>query len=410
MNHRQSINVIGLGIGPGHLHPEQETVLAQAQVVAGGQEILNRLQDHPGEKIVISSPLKDIFRQIKSKQAQGKSIAILCSGDPLFFGLGATLLKHFPPKDLMFHPNLTTLQAAAAKAKLSWSQIRVISLHGRTNPLPLFSALRKERYIGIYTDHFYTPQHLAQILTDLEANCFAITVFSDLGLPSEQVTIGQAEEIAKQQFSPLNFVLLSKQQGPKIPPKLGLNDNHLVHQQGLITKQEVRAMSLAALEISPKDIVWDLGAGSGAMSIEAACLADQGLVIAVEKNPSRIKDIEQNRKNTHSFNIRIVQGTIPGCLSDLPQPDRVFIGGGLSKDRNKASTCLKTIAQRIRRPGIIVTNLILLNSLQHCLSFCTTHGLEFELIQVQVSRASPLLQDKYLKALNPIFVLKIGVS
>ena len=310
----------------------------------------------------------------------------------------------FGKENVIIYPNVSTLQAAAAKLKIPWHDIRTVSLHGRGALQPLFRALVRNDRIGVFTDPQFHPGKVAEELLQRGVETFRMHVFEDLGTELEKTACVDLKEAAGKVFSPLNFIILDRIQQPEIPLSLGLDDALYGHQKGLITKKEIRAVALSALEIAPNHTVWDLGAGCGSVAIESSVLAYEGRVLAIEKDPERFRQIRENIRRTGAFGVEAIQGEMPGCLQSLPDPDRVFMGGGIGKDNR----VLEEVGRRLKPGGRIVLNLVLMGSLARATEYLRERKWAFSIIQVQVSRSRSLAGDQRLAALNPVYILCAG--
>jgi len=182
---------------------------------------------------------------------------------------------------------------------------------------------------------------------------------------------------------------------------LGLQEEALEHQRGLITKAEVRAVVLAKLELYPGLVLWDLGAGCGSVGLEASLLMPGGAIIAVEQDPERAGQIRANREKFAAKNLEVVCGRAPECLANLPTPQRVFIGGG-GKD---LGDILKIALARLDRGGKVVLTAALLETLETARTVLSNAGWETEVVQLQVSRSQPLGDGTYMQALNPVWIV-----
>jgi precorrin-6Y C5,15-methyltransferase (decarboxylating) len=186
-------------------------------------------------------------------------------------------------------------------------------------------------------------------------------------------------------------------------PRPGLEDGELAVEGGLVTKMPVRAAALALLRIAPEHTVWDIGSGSGAVAMEAAAVAHPGRVIAVEERPERVLCIEENRRRFGAAQVDIHLGKAPDCLDCLPDPQRVFIGGGLSGP--DGPRLLAQVSRRLPPGGRLVVSCALLGTLALCRDFFGQAGWFWEIICVQAAQSRPLAQDIHLAAMNPIFLL-----
>ncbi len=255
--------------------------------------------------------------------------------------------------------------------------------------------------VGVYTDRSFHPAEIARNLIACGVENHGMVVLEDLGLPSERIrSFEDLSRVAGESFSALSFVLVERLGPVELPPILGLHDDEIFHEQGLITKQEVRAVGLSLLRIEPGHVVWDLGSGSGAVAIEASRMAREGMIFAVEQDTERIEQIQSNIRRAGAYVVEAVHGTMPGCLERLPDPDRVFLGGGAG-----GKGVLEKVLDRLRPGGRLVIHMVLLGSMERARNLLEASGWSPGVTQVQIQRSRPLGGDLRLNALNPVFVL-----
>lgn len=397
-----TIHIIGLGQDPDNLPDDTRTLLDHAQVLVGGRALLEHFDGHPAEKLPITTPLEDVYATMAARQADGLEVVVLADGDPLFFGIGTSLIERFGPEDVRIYPNVTTLQAAAARLKIPWQGIRTVSLHGRNDYRPMFSALLEARWVAVFTDNRNIPSAIAQSILDKSGETHCMWVLEDLESDKERIGKYTLEEARKKSFSPRNLVLLERVAEPQIPLGLGTPDDLFMREKNLITKGPARAVGIAALRLRPDSVMWDLGAGCGAIGIEASSLTTRGNVIAVEKNANRVAMIRENIRRTGAYLVDVVHGSMPGCLADLPTPDRIFIGGGLAGD---ADTVLDIVCKRLRPGGRLVAHAVLLDTLTRARQILEEHDWPYSVTLIQGGESAPLAGDLRIAAQNPVFAL-----
>jgi precorrin-6Y C5,15-methyltransferase (decarboxylating) len=399
-------HVVGTGPAPGEMLPGARDAVQGADVLVGGARQLEGFPGHPGIRCTLKPPLDEALASAESLRRSGMKVVVLADGDPGFFGIGARMVREFGPENVVLHPNVSVLQAAAARLRLPWEGVRTVSLHGRSDLGPFFGALRRSRFVGVYTDRERSPDRIAGLLLDRAGETYRMHVCENLGLPGERTasySLGQARE---RTFAELNFVLLERCSPPEVEPALGMGEDCYLHDRGMITKREVRASGLAALGLRPGDTVWDLGAGCGSVAIEASLLNPDGLVWAVESDERRAAQIRENVRRTGSLNVETVCGRMPECLHGLPSPDRIFVGGGLGR----GDGLLQTVLERLKPGGRAVLHVVLLGSLHRALELCRHRGLEPEVSQIQVHRSAPLGGDLRLAPLNPVYIVSFGAE
>jgi len=238
-------------------------------------------------------------------------------------------------------------------------------------------------------------------------------VLEQLGTESEKVAWYTPEEAAEKQFSDPNLVILKRNQESvtsyQLPvtsykqptANIGYPDHLFIHEQGLITKSEIRAITLSKLRLEPGHVLWDLGAGSGSVSIEASGFIKHGEIYAVEKNPRRIEHIRQNKENFGVTNLKIIEANLPEKMKELPLPDRIFIGGGGSHLKE----ILESACNLLKPKGIIVINTVLLQNIDTALNSLKQSGFKTDIIQVQINRSKEMPWGERLEALNPVWII-----
>lgn len=398
-----TVEVIGIGLGLKDLTASHLELIRQAEVLVGGSRHLELFPELQVEKIRITGDIPAVCREI-ARCMDHKNVVVLASGDPLFYGIGSVLLDRLDRDRLRIHPNITSVAAAFARIKEPWSGAGLVSLHGQGGALNFTDQLASRDVCAVLTDRTRTPAWLAARLLEEDLQDFQMCVLEQLGTPRERITWYEPREAAEKEFLDPNIVVLKRRAvaKPDVHPFVpGMPDDWFVHSQGLITKSEVRAVTLSKLWLLPKCTVWDLGAGCGSVGIEAALAVAPGRVLAVEKNVTRIEEIRTNKERFQRTNLDIVQADLPEGLKQLPQPDRIFIGGGgekLSRIIAEAGSCLQ-------QAGIMVVNTVLLENVQAAGEKMREIGLRTELVQVQISRGKDMPWGHRLQAQNPVWVI-----
>jgi len=395
------VHLIGVDPETRRPAPAQASRIDKADVIAGGDRLLALFTDRPGRRIPLRSPLGDVLQAIGEAASQGEDVVVLADGDPGFFGIGRMLVERFGRDAVVLHPAVTVLQLAAARLKIPWQDIRAVSLHGREDRAPLMRLLVREDRVAVYTGPDAGPARIARDLTARGVDAFRMHVFEDLGGENERLRSLELEEVPSNAFAAPNFVILERTRRPELPLRVGVPDDLFLHQGGLITKKEVRAVGLSSLEIEPGHTVWDLGAGCGAVAIEASVLAHQGRVFAVERVPERLALIRENIRRTGAYLVEPVCGDMRECLGPLPDPDRIFMGGGLSG----GGEALEAAVDRVKPGGRLVLHLVLLGSVFKALKGLASRGWDADVTHVQAGRSARLASDLRIEALNPVYVV-----
>jgi len=399
------VQVVGLGMSPADLTPAALDIIQDAQVLVGGRRLLAFFPEHAAEKLILGRDPESTIGRLP-ELARDRRVVVLASGDPNFFGIAPLVVRMVGPENVVIHPNLTAVQAAAARLKVPWHEARVVSLHGRGWEA-LEAVLDGTGLVFIYTDPVHTPGAIARRLLDRGHTRARLCVLEDLGAIGESLTWLTLDEAANLAFSPLNIVMLDLAAVQKDLSKavsglrLGLSEEAFSPERGLITKAEVRAVVLAKLALYPGQVLWDVGAGSGSVGLEASLLLGNGRVLAVEKNPERAAQISANRDKFGVSNLEVICGSAPQCLVDLPPPDRVFIGGG----GKIMADILRAALRRLRPQGLVAVTAALLETLEEARQILLRENWSVDVVQLQVSRALPLSDGSYLKAFNPVWII-----
>lgn len=387
-NFKGTVTVVGLGVGPEDLTEAHREAIEAAEVLVGGKRQLAVFAGQSERTWVLGGNPATTLEAVK-KEAVGKRVVILASGDPLFFGIGNLAVKVFGPESVLFLPNVTALQKTFARLKLSWNGVRAISVHGR-KPMEFFPALADPGCIAIYTDPKNTPDRLAKLLLEFGMANRKVAVVEEIGSKEEQCWEIDLVTAAEKQFAPLNVMVLYPLEEQQGTIRFGLEDDLFKKMKSLITKREARALILAELQLRAEGVMWDVGAGSGSVGIEAVRIAPGLRVYAIERDQSRLEMIQENVQELASFGVKTVQGEAPGILLDLPDPDRVFVGGS----GGSLADILKVVEKRLQPGGRVVVSVVTPETLGRALKFVEHTELAHEWRLLQVSRTVSIESSK----------------
>lgn len=360
------------------------------------------LADFERRRIIPMVPLAEALSRIELELAEG-DVAVLASGDPLFFGIGRRLIETFGKERVRVHPALSSIQQLCARFGVVWDDAVLLSLHGRKQENYLGSLLASAKTI-LLTDNHNRPEVIAKrmlaFLRPEEADRFTAYVGEDLGMRSERLLSGPLTAIADQTFGSLTcMALVCDQAGEGGRPRFGLREEEIVHSRGLITKNEVRAAVLHALALPARSIMWDVGAGSGSVGIEAARLQPDLLVYAVEKESRQLENIAANKRRYGILTIKTIEGAAPEALEDLPRPQRIFIGGSGGRLAPIIDRCCESLLPG----GRIVLTAVLEQTGHQAPALLHARGLEVEVSRLTVERA--LYPPGETTVLNPITII-----
>jgi precorrin-6Y C5,15-methyltransferase (decarboxylating) len=401
-----NVIVVGIGLGPEDLNKSHLDAIQKAEILVGGKKQLAMFAGLTEDTWTLGSNPRATLEEVREKAA-GKRVVILASGDPLFFGIGKRALEVFGPENLTFLPNLTALQKTFARLKLPWNQARAVSVHGR-KPTDFFAELGHSGPVAIYTDPENRPDRLAKLLREYGMTNRKVAVVEEIGSDQERCLETNLVEAEEMQFAPVNVMVLYPEEEKEPAARLGLEDELFAKDKSLITKRESRALILAELQIEPQGVMWDVGAGSGSVGIEAVRLAPGLRVYAVEKNRARLEMIQENVKRLGGFGVKAVLGEAPGALEDLPDPDRVFVGGS----GGNLTDILEIVEKRLRPGGRTVVSVVTLETLARAQRIADKAGLAHEWLLLQVGRTVPIqsgeeaLMSRF-QAQTPLFLLSL---
>lgn len=416
--------VIGIGYKP--LDTKAREIILSAGVILASTRLFEVFKGYDEfesvkDRIKVINNIDETIEYIRAQLVQSQDLSItkspnllipqspivlLASGDPMFFGIGRRAVREFGKDTVEIIPDLSSIQLAFSRIKEPWDDAFLMSLHGGPDPekrrrLPyeikdIPSLLKRHHKIVILTDKENNPSEIAKALKGREE--YQVFVCERLGYPDERIISGRPEEIVDLQFRDPNVVIIKK--GLPDPFQLfGLKEEEIFHSRGLITKDEIRAMLIHKLRPSGEGVFWDIGAGSGSVSLEMAMLSERIKVFAVERDPEQIGHLKANRERYGVF-FEIIEGEAPYCLSNLPPPDRVFIGGSGGR--------LKEIIEFVDRTlvsGIVVVNAITIETLNTALNFFQERPYLVEVVQVNVSRLKDLAGKRYFSTENPVFII-----
>ena len=407
------IAIVGCGLGPDDLSERLRSRIYSAPVLAGGRRLLEWFPGAGRKRVVLGGGLRSQAAELLAR-AENEEIVVLASGDPLFFGIAATFLALAGPEGekggpgsgpgvrLEIFPNVSAVQAACARLGIDWSGFEYYNLHGReAETMPWRRILRAPAGAILLAGlGERAPARLAARLIDSfpPAAERRAVVCAALGGPDEELRPGCLAELASGEFpAPALLLLYPAPFGRLIPPPAwGLPLTEFTHTAGLITKPEVRAVILAKLCLIP-GIFWDLGAGSGSVAIEAAAQQPGLQVLAVEKEPSRVELIQANvHRHGVAGQVEIHSGEIASLLSELPPPDRVFVGGG----GERLGEIVERAFSRLSPGGLLLAAAVTLES-RAVLTQTLPAALD-EVVEINLSRGRPLGGLHLLKSENPV--------
>lgn len=392
----QSMKLIGIGDnGQESLLPQYAQWIEASEVLVGGERVLSFFPNYQGEKVVVKGGLKALVERL---QEETRPTVVLASGDPLYYGIGGYLSSKI---NMEVYPYVSSVQLAFSKMGESWQDAYVTSVHGRSMK-GLAQRIDGKAKVALLTDAENSPNRLAEYLLSFGMTEYRAFVAENLQGENEKTGWYELQDMVNYEFSPLNVVILKKvADGPSW--SLGIDDEEFSQRKpdkGLITKKEIRVLSLYALNLKKDSIVWDVGTCTGSMAIEAARLAPEGQVFAVEKNEPDLENCLQNQRKFRT-DLTAIHGKAPQGLETFPDPDAIFIGGTGGEMVELIQTC----CQRLKEGGRIVLNAATIENLYRANEAFAQAGFQTSIMHAQISRSKPILGMNRFVPLNPIYII-----
>lgn len=375
------LHIVGIGEdGMAGLVPATRAVLEAAEVIVGGDRH-HRLSDAvTAERVSWPSPFDALINMLKGHA--GRRVVVLATGDPLWFSVGARIGRALPPGEIVFHPQLSAFQLAAARMGWSMADIETLTVHGR--PVEqMIAFIQPDVRLLILTTGAETPAQIARFLTERGFGQSPMTVLAAMGGDNEQRFDGIAATWGHTvpPFNTLAVECVAAPDAALMPRVPGLADALFQH-DGTMTKQEVRAVTVAKLMPMRGALLWDIGTGCGSVAVEWMRAARYARAIGIEPRADRRAMAAANALALGTPQFQIIEGEAPAALAGLAAPDAIFIGGGLSEETFTAAwAALKPL-------GRLVANAVTLESEGQLLALHGEHG--GDLVKLQVHRAEPV--------------------
>ncbi len=417
------VYIIGvLDDGVAGLSSQAIECIHQADVVIGASRTLSLFKREFSKTTRQHDMVAGLFRVpgwIEEALADNLKVVVLATGDPMCHGIGRYLINKLAAGACQVIPNVSTLQLAFARLGLAWQEATLCSVHSRdagewsttAGPehglYPVLKAARHHDLIALFTSPENSPDRIARMLIKAGlADQFTLSVAEALLTTNEKIIANLSlEEAAASDFSEPNVVILQRQNRNNTAlPLFGLSDDAFAQRKpdkGLITKREVRAVSLARLQLRADSIVWDIGAGSGSVGLEAARLCQAGYVYAIEKNSADFSIARKNQTTMAATNYRVAHGKAPELLSEWPDPSAVFMGG----TGGELATLIKYVLSRMKPDGWLVMNFVTLENLALATQTLTEIKAVWDVTQLQASRSQPILHMHRMQAENPVWIV-----
>lgn len=394
------VNIIGIGPGnPELLTKEAALAIEQSNILIGDSRMLAAYATKQ-KKVFETINTAKILEIISGLEPKKDIVGILVSGDIGFFSLTKTIADKLSDCEVKRFCGISSLVYFAQKLNMPWDDAKIISMHGRYNNL--VSAVAQNTKVFALTGGENSPARLCKELCEHGYSDVLVYVGENLSYTDEKITKGIPVEIANMEFPSLSVMMIINEQALDTGRYVhGLPDDTFVRTKVPMTKQEVRSISLSKLSPKSSDIIYDIGAGTGSVSVELALIAKNGKVWAFERNPEAVELIRKNSKKLNVQNLAIIEGEASAAIKEAPAPDCVFIGGS----GGNLHDMLDTIYLK-NKDARLVINAITVETLASALEYYKNKSdYEIEIVNVFCARSQKIAAYNLMKAQNPVYVI-----
>lgn len=375
------LHIVGIGEdGMDGLTPATRAVVEAAEIIIGGDRHHELSKDLTAQRLSWPHPFDALIDKLLD--LRGKRVVVLATGDPLWFSVGARIGRSIDPGQIVYHPQLSAFQLTAARMGWSLADVETLTVHGR--PVEqMIAFIQPDQRLIVLTTGAETPGQIAKFLTDRGFGKSPMTVLAAMGGEKEQRFDGLAESWTHEvpAFNTLAVECIAAPDAALLPRVPGLDDS-LFQSDGTMTKQEVRAATLAKLMPMRGALLWDIGTGCGSVAIEWMRAARYARAIGIEPRADRRAMAAENALALGAPKLELIEGEAPACLEGLAPPDAIFIGGGLSRE------VFEKAWENLRPLGRLVANAVTLESEAELTKLHAEHG--GQLAKITVQRAEPV--------------------
>jgi precorrin-6Y C5,15-methyltransferase (decarboxylating) len=397
-----------IGIGPGdreYILPAASRLIENSDVIIGGRRNLHTFDYLGKETVEISNNLEEVYSYILGN-IDTKKIAVLVTGDPGIYSMLTYLKSRLHDVEMEAVPGISSIQYLCSRLKLNWNDMFITSLHGRRQD-DIIDIIRNNKKVAIFTGGNCRPGDVCRMFMNHKLATLKIAVGENLSYRNERIVEGSVEDIAAMSFDSLSIMIVQHDGELENPKDVwmyethGIPDGMFVRGDVPMTKEEVRSASISKLRLMKNSVVYDVGAGTGSVSIECALKCTSGKVYAVEKNSEAVKLILQNAEKFKLDNVEIIEGEAPGAFHGLPSPDRVFVGG-TGGNMSEILEWLKRFNNGIR----VVVNAVTIESVYEAVkSFEDKRYKNVEVVSISAARGRKVGSKHLMQAINPVYII-----
>lgn len=396
-----------IGIGPGneqYILPAAVRLIEDCDIMIGGKRNLELFSHLGKEQVSIGNNLEGI-RSFILEHIETKKIAVLVTGDPGLYSMMAFLKDRLENVEIEAVPGVSSLQYLCSRLKLPWDDMHIASVHGRERK-NLIDIIKDNKKVAVFTGGENSPDYICRQLVRAGMEGLEITVGENLSYANERIVQGSADELSTMKFEGLSVMIVQHGNfdcGSEVwnYKTQGIPDDMFIRTEVPMTKSEVRAVSLSKLRLSEDSIVYDIGAGTGSVSVECALVCKNGRVFAVERNIDAVRLIQENAKKYRTTNVYIIPGEAPDALNGLPAPDRVFIGGS----GGNMDEIFDWLDQKNKSFRMVVNAVTIQSAYQAIENMERKNYRNIEIVNISVSRSRNAGGRQLMQAMNPVYVI-----
>ncbi len=393
------VYIIGAGVGNDELFTyAAKKAIEASDIIIGSKRITENVSEN--KEIFNSYKPLEIYEYIKTKRF--KNVAVLLSGDVGFYSGAKGLVNLLKEYEIELIPGISSAVYFCARLKMPWEDIKLLSAHGKK--ANIIGYIRKYKKVFVLLSGKDDIKNLCDKLCFYNMGYVVLNIGQRLSYNDEKIITAKAEDIKNFDFDDLSVILAENQKPYDIFADY-IADEEFIRDGVPMTKSEVRTLSVAKLELSSDSVLYDIGAGTGSVSVAAALKIIDGEVYAIEKNENAIKLIEKNKRKFAADNIVVVKGDAPSAFEDLPKPTHIFIGGSSGNIQKIIEAALKKNS-RVK----IVINAVSLNTVAEIINILKEKNFKYEIVCINISKNKSICGHELMTGQNPIYIFKAELS
>lgn len=390
------VYLIGVGMGnTDTLTTQAKNAINACKILIGAPRLIEPYSNIESYPMIMSGDIEDFI-----KKTDKFPVGVLLSGDVGFYSGAAALREKLKDHDVESIAGISSLSYFCAKTGSLWQDVNIVSVHGRE--CNFIGEIQSNNKTFLLTGGKVTAGDICRKLSTHGLGNLKVLIGERLSYPDECITVGTADSMTERSFKDLAVMLVENPE-PVVRQfsAPGISDDEFLRGKVPMTKEEIRVLAVSKLHLKSNHILWDVGAGTGSVSIEGALAASKGHVYAVEKNPEAISLLEANKKKFGAYNLTVVAGSAPEVLQDIPKPDRVFLGG----TGGQFIEIIKIALSKNPKVRFVVTA-VTLETLSTALEFIKENNLAgVDIIQVSVTRTRKAGPNHMMMPLSPIWII-----